>query len=140
VTAETARSARLRNKTAAPAVEPTSSSLHHRSVSTSPSPGPPGAPEFWCYKRGVLVLRLQAVPGPFVPTKGAVSPLDDKDGLMRPCSFASGQFLSTEWEPRVRLLLERACDLVDFIELLEDRRYEVEADPPSLRKRPFRQL
>ena len=86
------------------------------------------------------MLRLQATPGPFVPTKGALPADDDKEGLMRPCAFASGQFLSTEWEPRVRLLLDRAENLVDFIELLEDRRYDVEAEPPSLRKRPFRQL
>lgn len=86
------------------------------------------------------MLRLQAAPGVFVPTKGALPVDDDKEGLMRPCPFASGQFLSTEWEPRVRVLLDRAEDLVDFIELLEDRRYEVDADPPSLRKRPFRQL
>ncbi len=109
-------------------------------MSSTPPPGPAAAPEFWCYKRGVLVLRLQASPGAFVPTKGALPQDADPEGLMRPCAFASGQFLSTEWEPRVRVLLDRAEDLVDFIELLEDRRYEVDADPPSLRKRPFRQL
>jgi hypothetical protein len=124
----------------APTVEPPSTSLHHRRVTSTHTPGPAAAPEFWCYKRGVLVLRVQATPGPFVPTKGALPVDADPEGLMRPCSFASGQFLSVEWEPRVRLLLDRAGDLVDFLELLEDRRYAIDTGPPSLKTRPFRHL
>ena len=103
--------------------------------STKPAPT---AQEFWCYKRGLLVLKLSSSPGPFVPTRGP--PARDDEGLMRPCAFASGQFLSVEWEPRVRLLLDRAEDLIDLIELLEDRRYEVDVDPPSAKARPFRFL
>jgi hypothetical protein len=110
-------------------------------TSLTPPSATAGAPEFWCYKRGVLVLRVAATPGVFLPTKGPLPDgAADPEGVMRPCSFASGQFMSVEWEPRVRLLLDRACDLVDFLELLQDRRYEVESEPPSLRKRPFRQL
>lgn len=95
--------------------------------------------KFWLYKRGQLVLQFAAAEGPFVPTRGV--PLDgDPSGMMSACTFASGQFLSIEWEPRVRRLLKRASDLVDFIERLEDRRYEVDLDPPSMRARPFRWL
>jgi hypothetical protein len=111
-----------------------------RIVPSSSPPGPPEPLQFWCYKRGILVLRLVATPGILVPTTGALPPENDPEGRMAPCSFASGQFLSAEWEPRIRLLLTRARDLVDFIELLEDRRYEVDANPPSLRKRPFQKL
>lgn len=99
---------------------------------------PPAVQDFWCYKRGLLVLKLSSSPGPFVPTRGAENA--DDPAALRPCPFASGQFLSTEWEPRVRLLLDRAEDLVDFIELLEDRRYEVDVEPPSAKSRPFRFL
>lgn len=98
------------------------------------------AQEFWCYKRGLLVLRFSSAPGPFVPTKGPIPVERDSDGLMRPCAFASGQFLSVEWEPRVRLLLDRSQDLVELIELLEDRRYEVDLEPPSKKSRPMRFL
>jgi hypothetical protein len=97
-----------------------------------------GPQEFWCYKRGLLVLRLSSAPGPFMPTRGA--PASDPDGLMTPCPFASGQFMSIEWEPRVRILLDRAQDLVEFIELLEDRRYQVDLEPPSKKARPYRFL
>jgi hypothetical protein len=96
------------------------------------------AQTFWCYKRGLLVLRLSSAPGIFVPTRGPAAP--DTDGSMAPCPFGSGQFMSTEWEPRVRVLLDRAQDLVEFIELLEDRRYAVDLEPPSKRARPFRFL
>jgi hypothetical protein len=108
---------------------------------TSTSPGPAAAKqaqEFWCYKRGLLVLKLSSAPGPFVPTRGP--PAADPEGLMRPCSFVSGQFLSVEWEPRVRLLIDRAADLVDLVELLADRHYQVDVDPPSPKARPFRFL
>lgn len=96
--------------------------------------------EFWCYKRGLLVLRFASSPGTFIPTKGPMAADVDSEGWMRPCAFASGQFLSVEWEPRVRLLLDRSGDLVEFIELLEDRRYEVDLEPPSKKARPFRFL
>jgi len=94
---------------------------------------------FWLYKRGQLVLTFSSEPGPFLPT---VAELDDGDpaGLLRQCEFASGQFLSVEWEPRVRHVLRRAVDLFDFIERLEDRRYEVDLQPPSQKARPFRWL
>lgn len=107
-----------------------------------------GAPEdsasdvqrFWLYKRGKLVLVFSSEPGPFVPTTGPLSEGRDPGGLMRPCPFASGQFLSVVWEPRVRRILARADDLVELIERLEDRRYEVDVEPPSRRVRPFRFL
>ena len=95
---------------------------------------------FWVYKRGQLVLIFQSTPGVFVPTRGPLDPDGDPDKLMARCGWASGQYMSIEWEPRVRLLQRRAHDLVDFIELLEDRRYEVDLDPPSQRTRPFRSL
>jgi hypothetical protein len=98
------------------------------------------AQDLWCYKRGQLVLKFSSSPGVFVPTKGPLPADRDPERWMNPCGFASGQFLSLEWEPRVRLLLERACDLVDFIELLEDRRYQVDLEPPSQKGRPFRFL
>lgn len=94
---------------------------------------------FWLYKRGQLVLLFSSSPGSFLPTTGAISG-SDPAGLMRRCSFASGQFMSVEWEPRVRRVLERADDLVELIELLEDRRYEVDLEPPSKRVRPLRWL
>lgn len=126
------------NDTARPAVpgraalEPRACPTHNAPVSSS------GPQEFWCYKRGLLVLRLSSAPGSFVPTRGPPSP--DPEGLMTPCPFASGQFMSIEWEPRVRILLDRAQDLVEFIELLEDRRYQVDLEPPSKKARPFRFL
>ena len=95
------------------------------------------AQTFWCYKRGLLVLRLSSAPGSYIPTRGP-GPPGDVD--MTPCPFGSGQFMSVEWEPRVRVLLDRAQDLVEFIELLEDRRYQVDLEPPSKRARPFRFL
>lgn len=95
---------------------------------------------FWLYKRGQLVLTFCSKPGVFVPTTGAPPEGRDPAGVMKPCAFASGQFLSAEWEPRVRRILERADDLVELIELLEDRRYEVDLEPPSKRARPFRFL
>ena len=98
------------------------------------------AQEFWCYKRGLLVLRFSSSSGVFVPTRGPLPPERDPEGCMKPCTFASGQFLSVEWEPRVRLLLDRAQDLVELIELLEDRRYDVDLDPPSKKSRPMRFL
>lgn len=94
---------------------------------------------FWLYKRGQLVLLFSSSPGPFVPTTGPIAGADP-EGLMRPCAFASGQFMSVEWEPRVRRVLARADDLVELIELLEDRRYEVDLEPPSKRVRPLRWL
>jgi hypothetical protein len=95
---------------------------------------------FWVYKRGQLVLIFQSTPGVFTPTRGALAKEADPEGLMNPCEYASGQYLSIEWEPRVRMIHQRAQDLVDFIELLEDRRYEVDLEPPSQRTRPFRSL
>jgi len=95
------------------------------------------AQTFWCYKRGLLVLKLSSAPGSYIPTRGPGHP---GDADMTPCTFGSGQFMSVEWEPRVRVLLERAQDLVEFIELLEDRRYQVDLEPPSKRARPFRFL
>jgi hypothetical protein len=106
-------------------------------------PGPKEAPDvqrFWLYKRGQLVLVFSSQPGAFVPTQGAPVDGQDPQGLMRPSAFASGQFLSLEWEPRIRLLMRRADDLVELIELLEDRRYEVDLEPPSGRVRHFRFL
>jgi hypothetical protein len=98
------------------------------------------AQRFWLYKRGQLILQFSSAPGPFVPTRGPLDPDGDPLGLMAPCRFASGQFLSIEWEPRVRLMLARAGDLIELIELLEDRRYEVDLEPPSQKLRPFRSL
>lgn len=95
-------------------------------------------PSLWVYKRGQLVLVLQAVAGTFVPTKGP--PAADLEGLMTPCSWASGQFMSLEWEPRIRVLLRRAHDLLELIELMEDRNYAVDLEPPSKSARPFRSL
>lgn len=95
---------------------------------------------FWVYKRGQLVLVFKAEAGPFVPTRGALDPACDPEGLMTPCSWASGQFLSLEWEPRIRMIQRRSRDLVELIELLEDRHYEVDLDPPSQKVRPFRSL
>ncbi|MCC7073197.1 MAG: hypothetical protein IT383_17885 [Deltaproteobacteria bacterium] len=95
---------------------------------------------FWVYKRGQLVLIFRADGGVFLPTRGPLAPEADPEGLMAPCEFASGQFLSVEWEPRVRLVLKRARDLVELIELLEDRRYEVDLEPPSQKTRPIRSL
>ena len=69
----------------------------------------------------------------FVPTTGA-------SAAQMPCGFASGQFMSVEWEPRVLVLLERANDLVEFIELLEDRRYQVAVEAPSMKVMPLRFL
>lgn len=48
--------------------------------------------------------------------------------------------MSLEWEPRVLVLLARANDLVEFIELLEDRRYQVSVDAPSMKAMPLRFL
>ncbi|MBI1947908.1 MAG: hypothetical protein HYS27_19615 [Deltaproteobacteria bacterium] len=95
---------------------------------------------FWVYKRGQLVLIFSADGGVFLPTRGPLEPEADPELLMAPCEFASGQFLSVEWEPRVRVVLKRARDLVELIELLEDRRYEVDLEPPSQKTRPFRSL
>lgn len=94
--------------------------------------------QFWLYKRGQLVLLFNSSPGVFLPTRGV--PDEDPQLLMKPCPWASGQFMSTEWEPRVRHILRRADDLVDFIERLEDRRYEVDLEPPSKKVRHFRWL
>lgn len=96
--------------------------------------------QFWLYKRGQLVLLFSSEPGTFLPTRGPVDPARDEHGWMTPCAYASGQFMSVEWEPRVRRILERATDLVEFIELLEDRRYEVDLEPPSQRVRRFKTL
>lgn len=109
-------------------------------MTTSAAVAQEPAQDFWCYKRGLLVLRFSSSAGPFVPTKGPLPPERDPEGLMKPCAFASGQFLSVEWEPRVRLLLDRSQDLVELIELLEDRRYEVDLEPPSKKSRPMRFL
>ena len=86
---------------------------------------------FWVYKRGKLVLVLNSDPGAFIPTNKKHSEAEPH------CEFASGKFMSLEWEPRVRWIMRRAEDLVDLIELLEDRRYEIDLDPPSKRGRPF---
>ncbi len=95
---------------------------------------------FWVYKRGQLVLIFSSVPGVFVPTRGERAASTVVDDTRDACGYASGQYLSVEWEPRLRAIAGRAADLVDFIELLEDRRYEVDLDPPSQRLRPFRSL
>jgi hypothetical protein len=102
------------------------STLHTARVSTA-------SQTFWCYKRGLLVLKLSSAPGVFAPTNSA-------SGTPVPCGFASGQFMSIEWEPRVLVLLERANDLVEFIELLEDRRYQVAVEAPSMKVMPLRFL
>jgi hypothetical protein len=106
----------------------------------TPAPSKRAAQVFWVYKRGLLVLRLSSEPGVLLPTRGALVADQDPDGLMTPHPFLSGQFLSLEWEPRVRVLLGRSRDLVDFVELLEDRRYAVDLEPPAQRVRPFRFL
>lgn len=93
---------------------------------------------FWLYKRGQLVLVFNSAPGIFIPTQGPLE--EDPHGWMEHCDFASGKFMSLEWEPRVRRIFRRADDLVDMIELLEDRRYEVDLEPPSKKVRPFRFL
>lgn len=95
---------------------------------------------FWVYKRGQLILIFKASPGAFIPTRGPLDPDGDPERLMAFCEWASGYFLSVEWEPRVRLVHKRAEDLVEFIELLEDRHYEVDLEPPSQKQRPFRFL
>lgn len=95
---------------------------------------------FWVYKRGQLVLIFRAEGGVFLPTRGPLASEADPEGLMAECGYASGQFLSVEWEPRVRVVLRRAQDLVELIELLEDRRYDVDLEPPSQKTRPFRSL
>jgi hypothetical protein len=105
----------------------------------------PGALEeapqtFWVYKRGQLILIFRAAGGSFVPTRGPLEPDGDPERLMAECPWGSGQYLSVEWEPRVRMIARRAQDLVEFIELLEDRSYEVDLDPPSQKTRPFRSL
>jgi hypothetical protein len=94
--------------------------------------------QFWLYKRGQLVLVFNSAAGPFIPTRGV--PDEDPQNLMKLWEWGSGQFMSTEWEPRVRHIMRRAEDLVDFIERLEDRRYEVDLEPPSKRVRHFRFL
>ncbi len=93
---------------------------------------------FWVYKRGLLVLSFTSEPGFFVPTRGP-RPGDDPKWYDE-CAFGSGQMMSVEWEPRVRFVLARSRDLVDFIERLEDRRYEVDIEPPSHQNRPLRSL
>ena len=98
------------------------------------------AQSFWVYKRGQLVLVFRSSAGVMLPTRGALDPIDDPHRWMARCPFASGQYLSVEWEPRIRLLQQRAADLVDFVELLEDRRYDLELVAPSQRGRPFRAL
>lgn len=99
-----------------------------------------GPQTFWVYKRGQLVLIFRAEAGVFIPTRGPLAPEADPDELMAECAYASGQFLSVEWEPRVRTVVRRAQDLVELIELLEDRRYDVDLEPPSQKTRPFRAL
>jgi hypothetical protein len=95
---------------------------------------------FWVYKRGQLVLIFQAAAGVFLPTRGPLDPDADPENLMAPCAWGGGQYLSTEWEPRIRMIHRRAQDLIEFIELLEDRHYEVDLEPPSQKTRPFRSL
>lgn len=99
-----------------------------------------GPQTFWVYKRGQLVLIFRAESGVFIPTRGPLDAEADPEHLMAECAFASGQFLSVEWEPRVRVVMRRAQDLVELIELLEDRRYEVDLEPPSYKTRPHRSL
>lgn len=94
--------------------------------------------QFWLYKRGQLVLMFNSKSGSFVPTRGV--PDEDPFNLMKAFEWGSGQFMSKEWEPRVRHIMRRAEDLVDFIERLEDRRYEVDLEPPSKKVRHFRWL
>jgi len=109
-------------------------------LSSQEAPDAPRVQQFWLYKRGQLVLSFSSEPGRFVPSQGALDENEDPQGWMLPCAWASGQFMSVEWEPRVRRVLRRADDLVEFIELLEDRRYEVDLEPPSKRVRHFRWL
>lgn len=96
---------------------------------------------FWVYKKGALVLVFTSTPGAFLPTGGA-GRSGDVAGSPEDvaCAFASGQFMSLEWEPRIRLILQDADDLVEFIEILEDRKYDVDIEPPSRKSRPFRHL
>lgn len=96
---------------------------------------------FWVYKKGILVLVFQGEAGPFVPTHQAAESHDceGREGW-HDCAFASGQMMSREWEPRILRILSEADDLVEFIELLEDRKYEVDIDAPSRKHRPFRHL
>lgn len=114
-------------------------------MSESPSqeaqdPAAEEAQQFWVYKRGQLILVFRAAPGIFIPTRGALDPSADPHRWMAECPWASGMYLSIEWEPRVRMIHKRAQDLVEFIELLEDRHYEVDLEPPSQKTRPFRSL
>lgn len=112
------------------------------SASADPDDGGPeeAAQTFWVYKRGQLVLIFKAAAGPFIPTRGPLDPAGDPQGLMAACPWGTGQYLSVEWEPRVRMIHRRAQDLIEFIELLEDRHYEVDLEPPSQKTRPFRSL
>jgi hypothetical protein len=75
-------------------------------------------------------MRLSSTGGPLQPTQRKL--------MARTHAFCQGQFLSTEWEPRIRALLERAVDFIDFVELLDDRRYHVTPDAPSTRYTPQR--
>jgi hypothetical protein len=109
-------------------------------VSAEAAPVEAQAQTFWVYKRGQLVLIFKAAGGSFIPTRGPLDPEGDPEHLMSPCGWASGQYLSLEWEPRVRMIFKRAADLIEFIELLEDRHYEVDLEPPSQKTRPFRSL
>ena len=114
-------------------------SVHPLALQMSAPPPPQQAPvdddvqRFWVYKRGQLVLMANSTPGPFLPTM-------KNDGDAQECDWGSGQFMSVEWEPRVRHLMKRACDLLDFVERLEDRRYQVDMTAPSHRVRPMRFL
>jgi hypothetical protein len=98
--------------------------------------GVPAPTELWVYKRGLLVLHVRTQPGVLTPT--LTSPT--LSAPPQPCPFCSGQFLSVEWEPRVRVLLGRARSLSEFIEVLRDRRYAIDTHPPSLRLHPTRSL
>lgn len=96
---------------------------------------------FWVYKKGRLVLLFQGKPGPFVSTHQAAEKHDEENVKQwHICAFASGQFMNREWEPRILRILSEADDLVEFIELLEDRKYEVDIEAPSRKNRPFRHL
>ena len=80
---------------------------------------------FWVFKRGQLVLIFRAEGGVFLPTRGPLAPEADPEGLMAECEYASGQFLSVEWEPRVREVLKRLC-AEGVITLNTDKTYSLD--------------
>jgi hypothetical protein len=82
----------------------------------------------WVYKRGLLVLHLQA-------HAGNIESARTTDAAPVASSYCHGQFLSMEWQPRICTLLERSRTLAEFLSMLEDRNYHVDTRPPSIRTR-----